>query len=208
MVTEAQYQAVTALANHRGWKMPADKIIEYARNNPEHEDSRSVLRILWEGDNSGWVEFESSPNGAEEVYEGLPIPQEWGEDPISKMPRDITALSNKEVRKLYSEYNAHFSRANWLLAQALNAKKKAHQKAKRLLQEIISSEVAQGTSQAKAESLAKGNQPYLNLEEEALDAEVSVDRLSALRDIFSKNMEMISRDLTMRQHEWEMERAS
>lgn len=142
------------------------------------------------------------------VRENLPVPAHIEAD-ADPMPRDLTALDDKRVRKLSGEYNAYLSRVTYLLGIELGDLKRAEH----LL------EAARGSALRAAKVIdPKTEKPKLAkvieaelladkevavLTEAVVKHEATVDMLKALQSIYSGNVSLLSREWTMRQNEWE-----
>jgi hypothetical protein len=136
--------------------------------------------------------------------EKLPIPGaiEGDADP---MPRDLSETSDKDIRRLSGEYNAFLGRATYLLSfesasliqaeHLLNAAKSVAIKAlpasdkKRTLKEI--------------DSLILDVPDVKEWTEKVMEHEKKVAVLKGLKEIYSGNVSVLSREWTMRQNEWE-----
>lgn len=140
--------------------------------------------------------------------ENLPVPQhiEGDADP---MPRDLTAIDDKKVRKLSGEYNAYLSRVTYLLGVELGDLKRAEHlldaaRASALRAAKVTDAKTDKPKLAKvieAEILADNEVSYLT--KQVSQHEATVDMLKALQSIYSGNVSLLSREWTMRQNEWE-----
>lgn len=151
---------------------------------------------------NGWSSFLRKEN--------LPIPHQIEGDAVP-MPRDLSELSDKEVRRLSGEYNAYLARVTYLLgvelsdlASAQYLLDAAHSAAmrninvmgpdkKQKLAKVIESEIAIDPEVIKYSGAVNAHQKQ-------------VTTLKALKEIYSGNVDRLSREWTMRQNEWEKSR--
>lgn len=144
--------------------------------------------------------------------EGLPIPKTVEEAVPYDMPTDLTDLGDKELRRLYSAFNAYSGRARWLLAIAQsNLSNATHLRDEayrtEYISELIGSQIREEKlSQGTLENLAKNSQQYKNWDENVRKHEKEVTQWRALVDIYSKNVDILSREWTMRTEQYERER--
>lgn len=137
----------------------------------------------------------------------LPVPHEWQDEP-SELPRDFTQLSDREVRKLSSEYNAYFTRTLWLLAiersdlaNATHLLDDAQRKALLQVEKKDSSGKAKTIAVMEAEA---GNDPDVQTYSgKVYTHEDRIIVLKALSEIYSSNIERLSREASMRKDEFE-----
>ncbi len=144
---------------------------------------------------------------ANDTYrENLPVPPEM-EGEAEVLPRDLTKLLDVDVRRLSGEYNAFLARVTWLLAVELS--------------DLANSETMRDAEYRKA--LVKASRPVAEGEKklkDVIEAEANDDpevqrwanavarhkgeaiRLRALKDIYSGNIERLSREWTMRTDEY------
>jgi hypothetical protein len=138
----------------------------------------------------------------------VPAPIEGDADP---MPRDLTLTSDRDIRKLSGEYNTFLSRVTYLLSveasdlvgaeHLLNAAKNAalrginaigpDKKAK--LAKVIDAEIALDPEVMKWSDAVTKHEKQIAL-------------LKGLKEIYSGNVSVLSREWTMRQNEWEKSR--
>lgn len=139
------------------------------------------------------------------MRENLPVPPHIEGD-VEQMPRDISSISDKEIRRLSGEYNAYLGRVTYLLGvemsdlinaqhllEAAKAKVLRTMEREKKLAKVIDAEIL-----ADAEvSEMTGN---------VASHEQSVSILKSLKEIYSGNVDRLSREWTMRQNEWEKSR--
>lgn len=138
----------------------------------------------------------------------LAIPQEL-QAPTPDMPRDITLLDDIKVRKFYSEFNALLSIAKWRLAiemsdlnDATHLRDEAYREAY-LGTNRIDKETGKAKTEKQMDLEVKSNRNYLEYEELVQRHTTAVTGLKALSDIYSSNVDRLSREMTFRQFEWE-----
>lgn len=138
----------------------------------------------------------------------LPIPRDWEGEP-EDMPRDISDLSDRDVRRISGEYNAYLSRAKWLfsveiadLANSTHLRDHAYRVALRKIPRVDSA-----TDKAKLKEVidaeAREDAEFAKYDEAVLYHQNRVGQLKALVDIYSGNVDRLSREWTMRQDEYE-----
>lgn len=147
------------------------------------------------------------------VRENLPVPQPIEGDP-DPMPRDLSAhaVTDGIIRKLSGEYNAYLARTTYLLgiassdlAMAEHLLEAARAKTLRALDPV--------DHDAKKQKLAKVIEAEILADPEVtkLTSDVAghqqrVIMLKSLKEIYSSNVDRLSREWTMRQNEWEKSR--
>jgi hypothetical protein len=139
------------------------------------------------------------------LKENLPMPPHMEGDP-EEMPSDFSKVADKQIRKLSGIYNAYLGRVTYLLGVATTDLMNAehlfeHAKNKALrgldtekkLAKIIEAEVAADVEVSKWSDSVSEHQKEVTM-------------LKALKEIYSGNVERLSREWTMRQNEWEKTR--
>lgn len=140
--------------------------------------------------------------------QGFSIPSDLKGEVID-MPKDITTIDDMKLRRLLSVFGAYLSRAKLLtataqsdLASATHLRDDAYRKSlakvdrvdsdtgKSKLKEIMDIEARQDKEFQKWESLVREHTDNLGM-------------LKALAEIYGSNCDRISREATMRHHEWE-----
>ena len=147
------------------------------------------------------------------VKEHLPVPPHIEGDP-DPMPRDLTTTNDKEVRRLSSEYNAYLTRVTYLLglassdlAMAEHLLEAEHARALRDIDKI--DPLGDGKKQKLAkilESEILADPEVKRLSDEVTGHQQKVIVLKSLKEIYSGNVDRLSREWTMRQNEWEKSR--
>mgnify|MGYP001575938150 CR=1 FL=1 len=124
------------------------------------------------------------------------------------MPRDISALGDKEVRRLASEFNACLGRTIWLLSQALDEelglkhlRDDAYQRAFLAEAEDAEKEGIKSTKDDK-DAAARQNAEYKELDARVREAEKIVRKYKALKEIYQGNIDRLSREATLRDDEY------
>jgi hypothetical protein len=145
--------------------------------------------------------------------EHLPVPAHIEGDP-DQMPRDLSNLVDKEIRRLSGEYNAYLTRATYLLglessdlANAEHLLEAARAKALRNL------DLTDPLGDGKKQKLAKVIDAELLSDPGVIEWSAAVNKhqqqvivLKSLKEIYSGNVDRLSREWTMRQNEWEKSR--
>lgn len=136
--------------------------------------------------------------------ERLPIPDEIeGSPPI--LPKDISKLSDSDLRSLHSQFNACLARTNWLLAleeaDELSTRHLVDYHEAKYVKEH-SGEINESTKKPKAigtlEAEALLDEDVKDWQEKHQNHVIEVKLLKSLRDIYQSNCDRASRDWTMR----------
>jgi len=133
-------------------------------------------------------------------------------DLFQEIPLHIHDLSDVEVRRYHGIFNHYYARARYALADetaSLNAaehlRDAAMRKALSDASEInILNETKKPATVLTAE--ASLNEDYIEWDEKTREHEQNVIRLKALVDIYGKNVDVLSREATIRQNEFERSR--
>lgn len=148
-----------------------------------------------------------------EQREHLPAPEHIEGDPET-MPRDLSNLSDKDVRRLSGIYNAYLARVTYLLgiesSDLANAEHLLEAARARTLRGL---DLVDPNSDGKKQKLAKVIEAEIMADTEVVEYSAAVNRhtqmvivLKSLREIYSGNVDRLSREWTMRQNEWEKSR--
>lgn len=132
--------------------------------------------------------------------ERLPIPAnpDWE---LTQVPGDVTTLSDAQVRRMHSEYNAYFSRAAWLLAQEENDLHAAEHFYEQALGLAIRKEAKTDKQITAAKAAAAIAPEVLECKERVMAHAASVKKLKALVAIYDATCNRLSREWTMRSDE-------
>ena len=141
--------------------------------------------------------------------EGFPVPPDpEGEPP--EMPRDLTLISDRECRKLHAEFNAWLVRVLYLigieksdLAGAEAMRDRALRDAKKAARTKLQEDDPK-VSQAAINSRAEEDPEYEKWSARLIVHQAKLSQLYAFRDIYSGNVERLSRDWRMRVDEYQM----
>jgi hypothetical protein len=138
------------------------------------------------------------------VKEGLPIPQRTEEEAPLNMPTDLTDLGDKALRRLYSAFNSYLGRARWMLAiSSSNQANATHLRDESYRVSFLSAYKkskleGEKLSQAILEQLAQDTENYKSWSVKVRKHSDEVTSWRALSDIYSKNVEVLSREWSMR----------
>jgi hypothetical protein len=145
----------------------------------------------------------SSPLG-----ENLPVPAEIEGD-VAEMPRDLTKLSDRQLRRLHGEYNACLSRVTWLiaiessdLANAMHMREHAFNKALKKL-ERLDPETDKPKLKIVLDAEAFDDPEWIDWDKKFRKHETKLKMLKSLKEIYASNVDRLSRDWTMRSEEWQ-----
>lgn len=152
---------------------------------------------------------QTTTSKAEDVarIDHLPIPKEWQDEP-SELPRDFTKITDQDVRRLSSEYNAYFTRALWLLAversDLANATHLLDDALRKATLEVDRKDAAgKAKTVAIIEAEANNDTDVQTYRGNVYIHEDRIIVLKALAEIYSSNIERLSREATMRKDEFE-----
>jgi hypothetical protein len=148
------------------------------------------------------------PAQTETEYKKLPIPPDIAEAVVT-MPGDLTDLTDVQVRRLHSQFNALLARATWVLSQASNELANAehlfdadYRRALKAVDKIDPyTEKAKIAKVLEAEAMEDEKVQQRDLVVQ--NAKANVTSLKALRDVYASNVSVASREWTMRQDEYE-----
>lgn len=145
------------------------------------------------------------------VPDELPVPKPNPETTYD-MPTDLTEVGDKSLRRLYSAFNAYSGRARWMLAistsNLANANHLLDAEYRKMYSFYARDLAIKGERATKdtLESFAKESEEYKEWEEKVLKHEKEVIHWRALSDIYGKNVEVLSREWSMRTEQYERER--
>lgn len=140
------------------------------------------------------------------IDKGLPIPEDLAGD-ASPMPLDFTDIGDVQLRKLHGEYNAYLARVRWLLSISLNRLASVthlRDDAYRLAykqQYLVSETVGSKPTKDVLDAFAKDNEDYKKYDELVRKHQQEVTSFKALVEIYSGNVDRLSREWTMRTDE-------
>lgn len=139
------------------------------------------------------------------VKEKLPVPPHIEGD-AETLPRELDSVVDKEIRRLSGVYNAYLARATYLLGvEQADLMGSQH-----LLDDARASVLRSMDREKKLAKVIDAEimaDPLVNtLSEKVLGHEQNVSVLKALKEIYSGNIDRLSREWTMRQNEWEKSR--
>lgn len=141
----------------------------------------------------------------------LPVPQDFDEEP-EQMPRDISECTDRQIRHLSGVYNAYLARVKWLLAiETSDLANIAHLRDAAFRKSLKNvDKVDQETKKSKLKEVldaeAKESQEYQKLDQKVKLHQERVVQFKALQEIYSGNIDRLSREWTMRQDEYEKTR--
>lgn len=162
-------------------------------------------------------EVDNAPSPAHPLTESLirthnlPIPGDWQEDP-TPIPRDLTPLSDIQIRSLHGEYNAYQARARYLLvlekADLRNASILRDEALRQAMLEVdrIDAETKKAKTISLMEAEAMEDKSYKLYSQQVAKCQTAVEAYQTLVDIYSGNVAVLSREWTMRQDEWNKSR--
>lgn len=141
-----------------------------------------------------------------QLDKGLPIPEDLAGE-ASDLPIDFTEIGDIQLRKLHGEYNAYLARVRWLLAIAVNRLASVthlRDDAYRLAykqQYLVSESAGSKATKDVLDAFAKDNEDYKKYDELVRKHQQEVTTFKALIEIYSGNVDRLSREWTMRTDE-------
>lgn len=187
------------------------EVMEEARKMAESYPRRSSGGLSEsderEADADVFTPKEVSPIELMVRQENLPVPKDWEADP-REMPRDLTPLSDVEIRSLHGEYNAYAARARYLLTlEKADLRNVSHLRDEALRQAMldtdkIDAETKKSKTNALIEAEAMGDKNYKLFADQVRELQTRVEAFQTLVDIYAGNVSALSREWTMRQDEW------
>lgn len=141
-----------------------------------------------------------------QLFRGLPVPPDIHNEPVP-MPFDFSDLTPKELMKLHAQYNAYLGRARWMLALVTNKLSAAvhlrDAEYRRAYREISDAAKKKDEKPTKdyIDSLAREDTAYIDYDNKARLHGEDLVSYKALVEIYSGNVDRLSREWTMRQDE-------
>lgn len=210
MLSKEQAQAILAEARLNDISAPEpsndDELIIIAQDI--YEDALSAEENGIRGDvvqtiiNIGNNKLPDAP--AKETYRNLPVPNDF-QGELPEFPRDISVLTDRELRRLHAEFAAMLARANWLTAAGEADEQSSKQIADLKYAQAIrraSENVDLNTGKPKTvpmlEAEAASDEEVKEWRATQREHFIQVKLLKALRDNYQMMCERISREFTMR----------
>lgn len=155
--------------------------------------------------------FIAVPVERDAFFNGLPHPSENLVDAV-EMPAYIHDLSDEDVRKYQGIFNHYYGRARWLLAEENSRLAEAthlRDEALRVAYAETSKKIIQRDERPTKDlvlSIAKDDREYREWDDRVREHENNASKYKALVDIYSANIERLSREATVRHNEFERTR--
>lgn len=137
-----------------------------------------------------------------QAHRMLPLPPEI-EGEATPLPRDFTTLTDPQIRHLSSEQQALLSSVTWMLAVeksdlalASHLRDAAYRKARLR----VEGDFKDAESRKVA---AMADDDYIEWDDKVSAHSQEVTKLTALKEIYAGGVDRLSREATMRQHEFE-----
>jgi hypothetical protein len=141
-----------------------------------------------------------------QLYRGLPVPPDIHAEPVP-MPFDLSELSPKEIMKLHAQYNAYLGRARWMytvvsnkLSGVVHLRDAEYRRAYKDITEKARKNDEKPTKDY-IDSLARQDDAYVDYDNKARLHNEDALSYKALVEIYSGNVDTLSRHWTMRQDE-------
>lgn len=203
MIQQAEYWAEEAIKINKSGKLKGDKtviaivnIVNTHRFFTDEPEAKTVDNFF---------------SGVSSIETGLPIPRETKEDP-EQMPSDLPSLSDEELRFLSGKYNYYIGRARYVLAHFTNnlanashLRDDAYRNAYKQTVEEFEEEGKKYTDKI-IDMYAREDEEYKRYDKDARALQDNVIAYKALIDIYSSNIDRLSREATIRHNEWERTR--
>lgn len=180
--------------------------------NPSFAKNDEAIRTILNVSPNGYPDKTSTTgsfkSGLMNIEGSLPIPRD-ADFEYKSIPPDYTELTDLEIRK-YSSHNQHFlNRARYLLANTINhlasanhlrddSYRKAYQ---RYNKEIL--KMGERPTKDLIDSFAKEDEEYMMYDKDAREAQEKVTIYKALVEVYSGNVERLSREMTFRKEDYE-----
>lgn len=157
------------------------------------------------GGSEGEVESPAGATPSPPEAPDLPVPGDLNED-APQVPRDLTELSDREIRRFSGIYQAYLSRVTWLVAtkasDAANAKHLREAELRRAVAEVRKGHVGQKVTERQIEQEAESRADVEKWTERALELDDELRKLKALKEIYKETIDRLSREASMRQDEF------
>lgn len=144
--------------------------------------------------------------GSSAFFKGMPLPQSDGTEPPVELPFDVSAMDDAEVRRYHGIFNHYFARARYELAEQSAALTAAEHLRDNAFRKSYSKLDKRDKTLKVLETEAMEDSEYQSWNRNVLEHEQNVIKLKALAEIYSKNVEVLSREATIRQNEYERSR--
>lgn len=182
--------------------------------NPSVAKNDETIRTILNLSPNGFPEKIVDMTGykKESTTSNLPIPKDPDFD-YTHLPADFTDLTDKEIRR-YSSHNQHFlNRAIYLLSNVANhnadanyLKDDAYRRAYVRFHDELEAAGERTTKDLVDSYVRTQDEEFRRYDKDAKEAQEQVVSLKALVEIYRGNIDRLSREATMRQHEWEKTR--
>jgi len=152
---------------------------------------------------------EESGSVSSAFFRDIPLPQLSPSVEGIEMPWNVADLTDIQLRKYHGIMNHYYARARYALAEengqwkaAVHLRDEALRKALTVAsQKNILHETKKPATVLTAE--ASEDEDFVKWSKKAREHEESVDKFRALTEIYSKNVEVLSREATIRHNEFE-----
>lgn len=182
--------------------------------NPSFAKNDEAIRTILNVSPNGIPVVENKSgfkSGLVNIEGTLPIPRD-ADFEYKHLPPDYTELTDLEIRK-YSSHNQHFlNRTRYLLANTVNhladanhLKDEAYRKAYRENYQELDVTLGKPTKDL-VDSYTVQDEKYKMYDEDARQAQEKVTIYKALVEVYSGNVERLSREMTYRKDEFERSR--
>lgn len=197
ILEQGQYFAEQAQKEYNsGWGKSNETVVAIVNLLPSEEPANSPSQAQ---PDSG------VGSGSSAFFRGLPLPQANESEPI-QMPFDVSSLSDSDIRKYHGIFNHYFSRVRYELAEENSQLVAAEHLRDEAFRQAYSRLDKDGKTLKALETEAMARPEYISWNNNVLDHEKNVIKLKALSEIYAKNVEVLSREATIRQNEYERSR--
>jgi len=144
-------------------------------------------------------------SGSSAFFRGLPLPQSNGQE-APQMPYDVSSLDDVELRRYHGIFSHYFGRARYELAEQTAALTAAEHLRDDAFRKAYAKIDKRDKKLKEVETEAMEDSEYISWNRNVLEHEKNVIKLKALTEIYGKNVEVLSREATIRQNEFERNR--
>jgi len=146
----------------------------------------------------------ADPEGNHGSREQLPVPPEVQGD-VLPVPRDLTTLTDRDLRRLMGEYNALFARVIWLAAVEGSDLANSEHMMEHCLRVSRRKVRADGNKRTQEElnDDAREDEEFQTWEGRHLEHDNQFRELRARKDIYGGHLERLSREASIRDQEFQ-----
>jgi len=196
IIEQAEYFAQEAEKEYNeGWGKNNDTVLAIVNLTQGEPDKRPSQAQPESGVGTGSSAF----------FRGLPLPQSNGQE-APQMPYDVSSLDDVELRRYHGIFSHYFGRARYELAEQTAALTAAEHLRDDAFRKAYAKIDKRDKKLKEVETEAMEDSEYISWNRNVLEHEKNVIKLKALTEIYAKNVDVLSREATIRQNEFERSR--